>query len=131
MSDNEVTWPRVQEILAGIMSRWEARAGRKGLPGIHDYYWDSPERLAGDSSMGKKFKTDPKAVIETVEPTGDLFVKRQGETPCRNPARIPHMINLLHLIWAQEGNTDMRMGQLLMNAARLGSWASDDIWNCS
>ncbi len=69
-------------------------------------------------------------VIETVEPTGDLFVKRHGETPCRNPARIPHMINLLHMIWAQEGNTDMRMGQLLMNAARLGGWASDDIWNC-
>ena len=69
-------------------------------------------------------------VTETVEPTGDLFVKRQGEVPCRNPARILHMINLLHIIWAQEANTDMRMGQLLTNAARLGGWASDDIWNC-
>ena len=75
-------------------------------------------------------RTEPTAVYETTEPTGDLFVKRHGETPCRNPARIPHMINLLHMIWAQEGNTDMRMGQLLMNAARLGGWASDDIWNC-
>ncbi len=80
--------------------------------------------------MGKKFKTDPRAVIETVEPTGDLFVKRPGEVPCRNPSRIPHMITLLHLIWAQEGNIDMRMGQLLMTAARLGGWANDDIWNC-
>ena len=76
-------------------------------------------------------KIEPTAVYETTEPTtGDLFVKRQGEVPCRNPARIPHMINLLHIIWAQEGNTDMRMGQLLMNAARLGGWANDDIWNC-
>jgi hypothetical protein len=75
-------------------------------------------------------KTVPAAVYETTEPTGDLFVKRQGEVPCRNPARIPHMINLLHIIWAVEGNTDMRMGQLLMNAARLGGWAGDDIWNC-
>ena len=55
MSDGEVRWPRVQEILAGIMSRWEARAGRKGLPGIHGYYWDSPEELARDSSMSMRF----------------------------------------------------------------------------
>jgi len=62
--------------------------------------------------------------------TNDLFVKRHGEIPCRNPARVPHMTNLLHMVWAQEENTDMRVGQLLMNAARLGGWASDDIWNC-
>jgi hypothetical protein len=55
MSNGEVTWPRVKEILAGIMGRWEARSGRKGLPGIHDYYWDTPEALANDSSMGSKF----------------------------------------------------------------------------
>ena len=74
--------------------------------------------------------TNPKAVIETTEPTGDLFVKRHGEVPCRNPARIPHMINLMHICWAQEDTTDSRMGQLLMNAARLGGWSGDDIWNC-
>ena len=69
-------------------------------------------------------------ITSSVTPTGDLFVKRQGEVPCRNPARISHMINLLHIIWAQETNTDMRMGQLLINAARHGGWANDDIWNC-
>ena len=69
-------------------------------------------------------------VTETVEPTGDLFVKTQDGGTVRNPARIPHMINLLHIVWAVEGSTDMRMGQLLMNAARHGGWASDDIWNC-
>jgi hypothetical protein len=40
------------------------------------------------------------------------------------------MINLLAAVWAVEGNTDMRMGQILMNAARHGGWASNDIWNC-
>ena len=37
------------------MKRWEAREGRRGLPGIHDYYWDSPQHLANDSAMGMKF----------------------------------------------------------------------------
>ena len=79
--------------------------------------------------MAKK-ETVAAAVYETTEPTGDLFVKRQGEVPCRNPARIPHMINLVHILWAVEGSTDMRLGQLLMTAARLGGWSNDDIWNC-
>ncbi len=69
-------------------------------------------------------------VTETVESTGDLFVKRPGETPCRNPARIPEMIRLMHTVWAVEGNTDMRMGQLLTTAARIGGWPNDDLWNC-
>ncbi len=69
-------------------------------------------------------------VTETIEPAGDLFVKRQGFLPCRNPARIPRMLDLMRAVWAVEGNTDMRMGQLLMNAARHGGWANDDIWNC-
>ena len=37
------------------MNRWEAREGRKGLPGIHGYYWDTPQELAADESMGMKF----------------------------------------------------------------------------
>ncbi len=69
-------------------------------------------------------------MTDTVEPKGNLFVKRHGEIPCRNPARISHMVNLMMAVWAVEGNTDMRMGQLLMNAARHGGWANDDIWNC-
>ena len=55
MSDNEVRWPRVKTILDGIMARWEQREGRRGLPGIHDYYWETPEALANDEAMGKKF----------------------------------------------------------------------------
>ena len=50
-----VKWPRVRQILEDIMKRWEAREGRRGLPGIHDYYWESPQHLANDSAMGMKF----------------------------------------------------------------------------
>ena len=45
-SDNVVCWPRVKEILDGIMERWKQRRGRDPLPGIHRYYWDSPQQLA-------------------------------------------------------------------------------------
>ncbi len=51
----DVRWPRVREILEDIMKRWEAKEGRRGLPGIHDYHWDSPQHLANDSAMGMKF----------------------------------------------------------------------------
>ena len=44
--DNVVYWPRVKEILDGIMERWKERRGRDPLPGIHRYYWDSPQQLA-------------------------------------------------------------------------------------
>ena len=55
MSDDVVRWPRIKEILDAVMERWERREGRKGMPGIHDYHWDSPEHLANDESMGKVF----------------------------------------------------------------------------
>ena len=55
VSAQQVRWPRVKEILDGVMARWERREGRKGLPGIHDYYWESPEHLANDTSMGRRF----------------------------------------------------------------------------
>ena len=57
MSDNDdmVRWPRVQQILADIMQRWERREKRRGLPGIHGYYWDTPQELADDEAMGMKF----------------------------------------------------------------------------
>ena len=55
MSDDIVRWPRVQQILADIMQRWERREKRRGLPGIHGYYWDTPQELAEDEAMGMKF----------------------------------------------------------------------------
>ena len=44
--DDAVYWPRVKEILDGIMERWKQRRGRNPLPGIHRYYWDSSQELA-------------------------------------------------------------------------------------
>jgi hypothetical protein len=41
-----VYWPRVKTILDSIMARWEARWGREPYPGIHEYYWDTPQQLA-------------------------------------------------------------------------------------
>ena len=55
MSDEPVRWPRVKQILDEIMARWERREGRRGMPGIHDYHWESPEHLANDNSMGRVF----------------------------------------------------------------------------
>jgi len=40
-----VYWPRVKEILDGIMARWIERAGRQPLPGIHDFFWETPQAL--------------------------------------------------------------------------------------
>ena len=40
-----VYWPRVKEILDGIMARWIARWGREPLPGIHAYYWETAQEL--------------------------------------------------------------------------------------
>ena len=39
-------------MLDGLMARWEQQRGRKPLPGIHRYYWDSPEQLANDVLSG-------------------------------------------------------------------------------
>ncbi len=55
MSDETVRWSRVRQLLEDIMARWERKAGRSGLPGIHDFHWDSPRQLANDQAMGRRF----------------------------------------------------------------------------
>ena len=44
-NDPVVYWPRVKEILDGIMERWIERWGRQPLPGIHTYYWNTAQQL--------------------------------------------------------------------------------------
>ncbi len=51
-NDNPVYWPRVKDILDGIMERWKERRGRDPLPGIHRFYWDSPQQLADSVLSG-------------------------------------------------------------------------------
>ena len=45
MSDTPVYWPRVKEILDNIMEKWIERWGRDPYPGIHEYWWETPEDL--------------------------------------------------------------------------------------
>ena len=75
--------------------------------------------------LGKLAKDMSEVAVN--DPTGTIFNRRPGEVPHRNPDRIPHMINLLYAAWCI--SPDMRMGQLLMNAARHGGWGPNDIWN--
>ena len=53
-SSNEkvVYWPRVKELLDGIMAKWVERWGREPLPGIHAYYWETPGGIAGSGAVG-------------------------------------------------------------------------------
>ena len=53
MAEETVTWPRVKELLDGIMDRWISRHGEPA-PGIHDYWWDTPEELANNKPYGRQ-----------------------------------------------------------------------------
>ena len=85
-NDNAVYWPRVKEILAGIMERWKERWGRDPLPGIHQYYWDSPQELAESVLSGVR-------AIEPGVPGRDTQLVRSlaravltfGRMPLRGP----------------------------------------------
>ena len=52
LSVGPVYWPRVKEILNHIMERWIERWGRNPLPGIHAYYWETRDELAGSVLSG-------------------------------------------------------------------------------
>ena len=47
-----VYWPRVKELLDTIMDRWIDRHGRQPYPGIHEYWWETPEDLANSVLNG-------------------------------------------------------------------------------
>ena len=53
-----VYWPRVKEILDGIMARWIERWGRQPLPGIPAYYWETSQELK-DSVLSGLRSIDP------------------------------------------------------------------------
>ena len=64
MSEDQVKWSRVKELLDGIMHRWEARHGDPA-PGIHDFYWDTPQRLANNKPYGRQLIEPGKPASET------------------------------------------------------------------
>ncbi len=53
-NENVVYWPRVKEILDGVMERWIQRWGREPYPGIHEYYWDTPQHLSESVLFGRQ-----------------------------------------------------------------------------
>ena len=64
MTEGRVTWPRVKELLDGILYRWTERHGEPAL-GIHDYYWNSPEHLANNKPYGRQLIEPGKPGRET------------------------------------------------------------------
>ncbi len=87
MSEDRVTWQRVKELLDGIMGRWVGRHGDPA-PGIHDYYWDTPERLANNKPYGRQ-------LIETGKPGGEtnllIFLRKGVGTIPRMPRGGPYL----------------------------------------
>ena len=53
MAEETVIWARVKELLDGIMDRWISRHGEP-VPGIHDYWWNTPEELANNKPYGRQ-----------------------------------------------------------------------------
>ena len=87
MSTNQVKWSRVKELMDGIMARWVARHGPP-VPGIHDYYWDTAQKLASNKPYGRQ-------LIEPGVPGKDtqlvLFLKSGVRTIPRMPRGGPFM----------------------------------------
>ena len=88
-SDAEQTpvyWPRVKEILDGVMNRWEERWGREGYPGIHEYYWETSQELKDSVLSGYRS-------IEPGVPAKDTWLVKSlaravatyGKMPLRGP----------------------------------------------
>ena len=63
-----VYWPRVKAILDGIMERWKVRWEREPYPGIHEYYWETPQQLAetfiADAKQLRAFAGDAKPLSD-------------------------------------------------------------------
>ena len=87
MGEGQVRWPRVKELLDGIMERWKARFGEP-MPGIHEYYWNSPEHLANSKPYRRQ-------LIEPGVPGRDtnlvLFLRTGDRTIPRMPRGGPFL----------------------------------------
>lgn len=82
MSEGSVTWSRVKELLDGIMHRWEARHGEPAL-GVHDFYWDTPQKLADHKPFGRQ-------LIEPGNPGRETYLVRFLRSGVDSIPRMPH-----------------------------------------
>ncbi len=87
MSEDQVKWPRVKELLEGIMQRWISRYGQP-MPGIHDYYWDTPQALANNKPYGRQLIEPGKPGRETYLV---VFLRRGIGTIPRMPRGGPYL----------------------------------------
>jgi mono/diheme cytochrome c family protein len=77
-----VYWPRVKEILDGIMNRWTVRAKRAPYPGIHEYYWATPQDLQKSVLSGHR-------AIEPGVPGKETNLVRSLARGVRGTGRMP------------------------------------------
>ena len=77
-----VYWPRVKELLDGIMERWIERHGRQPYPGIHEYWWATPEELAQSVLNGYPS-------IEPGKPGAETHLVRSLRLGCGTFGRMP------------------------------------------
>ena len=77
-----VYWPRVKEILDDIMHRWTVRAGRAPYPGIHEYYWSTPQDLQKSVLSGHR-------AIEPGVPGKETNLVRSLARGVRGTGRMP------------------------------------------
>ena len=87
MNNGEIKWSRVSELLEGIMDKWRSRHGDP-VPGIHDYYWDTPQKLANNKPYGRQ-------LIEPGKPGDEtnlvIFLRRGTGTLPRMPRGGPFL----------------------------------------
>ena len=89
-----VYWPRVKEILDGIMARWIERWGRQPLPGIHSYYWETSQALQ-ESVLSDLRAIEPGLPARETNLVKSLArsVGTSGKMPLRGPFLAPEEVD--------------------------------------
>ena len=98
-----VYWPRVKELLDGIMERWKERWGREPLPGIHAYYWETPQELQAAVLSGIR-AIEPGVPGRETQLVRSLArsVGTSGRMPLRGPFMPAHEIDEI-VAWIDNG----------------------------
>ena len=105
-----VYWPRVKEILEGIMERWKQRWGRDPLPGIHSYYWSTAGQLQEAVLSGIR-AIEPGVPGRETQLIRSLArsVGTSGRMPLRGPFAPPEEIDEI-VAWIDAGMPESPVG---------------------
>ncbi len=101
--DKPVYWPRVKEILDTIMQRWTERAKRAPFPGIHEYYWATPQDLQKSVLSGHR-AIEPGVPGKDTNLVRSLYrgVRGTGRMPLRGPFLSQEELNEI-IFWIDSG----------------------------